>query len=213
MKWLFMSAILVSGMAFGSESPKHMVSFTNEGFGFTSSVERMETKDKSAFDSLTDLKNNFAFNYAYRITNQFQLGFHFLTSNSDTKYKTRTGKESPSEREVTSYGIFGIYNFKEDFSQAFYLGLGVGQTLIEEEISHDFLDAEGKTPMEIDDAILSYDLIFGKRFSLDDFGIKNLVYSPQLNLFYHSHGKDFDDQGIKYGYGFQVQPIKFDFLF
>lgn len=204
---------VLSSNVFASEQPKHLISFTTGGFGWSGSVERMNTEKKSAFDDLTNITNNVAFNYAYRISKQQHIGFHFQTMHSELKFDKRSGGETRSEKELTSIGIFGLHNFQEEINKSFYVGLGVTYTNAEEEISHDFSDAEGKAPIETDDVIMSYDLIIGKRFTLEAYNIQNLVYSPQVGIFYRSHSKDFDDQGIKNGYGATLLPIKFDLLF
>lgn len=205
--------LLASTIVSAQEMPKHMITFTTGGFGWSGSVERMNTEKKSAFDDLTNLTNNVAMNYAYRITPKQQIGFHFQTMHSELKFDRRSGGQSTSEKELTSFGLFAVHNFKEDLKNSFYLAAGATYTNSEEEISHDFSDSEGKAPMETDDVIMSYDLYLGKRFELDAYDIKNLVYSPQIGFFYHSHSKDFDDQGIKNGYGATILPIKFDLLF
>lgn len=129
------------------------------------------------------------------------------------KFKNRDGSETKSERETDAYGVFAIHNFSEELKNSFYMGIGLSMFNVEEEVSHDFTKAEGKAPIETDDNGLNYELTFGKRFALNALNVQQLAYAPQISAFYRTHGKDYDDQGVKEGVGGVIQPIRFDLLF
>lgn len=114
---------------------------------------------------------------------------------------------------MNTVGIFTLYNFKDELHDAPYIGAGISMFSRVEETSHDFADSEGKAANETDDQGVTYELSFGHRFNLLRWNIENLTYSPQVSIFYSTHGKDFDDQDFKHGYGLGIQPIKFDLLF
>ena len=214
-KTLALSTLLSvsSFSAYAEDDSKHMISVDAQGLGWSGSIERMSTKDGSAFDRIDNIFTNFAFNYAYRITKRQQIGGFVQMQHNEYKFKTRSGHTSKSERDIQAFGIFALHNFSDDLSNAYYVGASLSTYNLVDEVSHDFSDAEGKAPNEIDDNGLNYELSFGKRFSLKPWGIQNITYAPQISVFYRTHGKDFDDQDVKNGMGTTIQPIKFDVLF
>lgn len=212
MKWLF-SFLLLAGPVLAEDVPKHMVSISTSGLGWSYALEEMSTKDRSAFSDITDFQNNVSFNYAHRITERQQIGLFGHFGHFEYTFDRKAGSESRSERETSTLGLYVLHNFSELITEAYYAGLSVSYTNMEEEISEDFSDEEGKAPIETDDLFYTTEAVFGKRFPLTRWNIQNLVYSPQLSVFYRTHGKDFRDQGVKDGWGFGVQPVKFDLLF
>lgn len=207
------AALMFQGLNAYADESKHMVTFGANGLAWSGSVEQMSTEKSSGFDSITNIADNLSLNYAYRITKQQQIGFFYQTSNSEMKFKNRDGSETKSEQEMDAYGLFTIHNFSEDLRNAYYLALSFSMFNTEEEVSHDYTKAEGKAPIETDDNGLNYELAFGKRFSLEQFNVQQLAYAPQVSVFYRTHGKDYDDQGVKEGVGSVIQPIRFDLLF
>ena len=210
---LLTTALLLQGLNAYADESKHMVTFGANGMGWSGAFEQMSTEKTSTFDSISNLADNLSLNYAYRITKQQQIGFFYQTSNSEMKFKNRDGSETKSEKEADAYGVFAIHNFSEDLKNSYYVGLSFSMFNSEEEVSHDYTKAEGKAPIETDDNGLNYELTLGKRFSLESFNVKQLAYAPQVSVFYRTHGKDYDDQGVKEGVGGVIQPVRFDLLF
>ena len=190
-----------------------MITFGTHGLGWSGDVERLETKSNSRFERVDDLFLNLGINYAYLINSRIQLGLFFQTSHDQYKFYNRDGTSSKSEIESNTYGVFGLYNFSEELSDAFYTGLGLSKYNYEEENAHDLTDAEGKNPFELDDTGKTYEIVFGKRFNLRRWKIDHLTFSPQISFFHRTHAKDFNDQKIGDGMGLKLHIIKFDFLF
>lgn len=192
---------------------RHMITFGTHGLGWSGDAERLETKSNSSFERVDDLALNLGMNYAYLFSSRIQLGLFFQNSHDEYKFYKRSGGSSTSEIESTNYGMFGLFNFSDELSDAFFIGLGASKFNHEEENAHDFTDAEGKNPFELDDTGETYEIVFGKRFNLKRWKIDHLTFSPQISFYHRTHAKDFNDQNIGDGMGFKLQLIKFDFLF
>jgi hypothetical protein len=190
-----------------------MITFGRHGLGWSGSAERMQTKSPSEFKSVTNIISDLSLNYAYRISRRFQLGAFYEQLSNEYKFKRKGAGTSSQSLETNTLGMFIIYNFHHDLKQAYYLGLSASNSFHEEEVSHDFTDVEGKAPIELDDTNQTYELFFGKRLPISIMGFDNLSFSPQVRLFYQTHGKDFDDQDVDYGLGVSLQPVRFDLLF
>ncbi len=190
---------------------RHMVSFGTGGFGWSGAVEKMETRDDSPFADVEHFITNLSLNYGYRISQRFIVGGYYKTMNSE--YKFNNGSTAKVERESDFLGLYTLYHFSDTISSAWYTGISIAHFSEEQEISHDVALAENKTPFELDDTGLLYEIVMGKRFRLLKWDIDHLTFAPQVGLFYKTHGKDFDDQDVKNGFGVSVQPVRFDFLF
>lgn len=196
-----------------AERPKHMVMITSQGFGYGGAVEKAEIKSSSPFKNVTINRNNFAINYAYRLTDRVQLGAFYKQSHYDGNLTNKSGKEADIDEMSNSFGLFSIYNFSDDLFSSYYVGFLFANINAEREYGHGLTEAEGKAPFELDDAGSLYQIYFGKRFSLKRFGIHNITYSPQIGLYSRTYGKDFSDQGFEKGKGIIVDIIRFDVLF
>jgi hypothetical protein len=205
---LFLFLLPLSSLA---DDYRHIVSFGTGGFGWSGAVERMETEDKSPFSDVELFLSNISLNYGYRISQRFIIGGYYQTMNSE--YKFRHGSTARVEREIDVLGLYTLYHFSDTISSAWYVGLSVARFSEEQEISHDIAVAESKTPFELDDKGMLYEVVLGKRFRLLKWNIDHLTYAPQVGVYFRSHSKDFDDQGVKDGFGVSLQPVKFDFLF
>lgn len=196
-----------------SVDERHMVSFGPSGFGWSGSAEQISTDKGSPFDRVENFLHEISFNYAYRFTDEMQLGGFYQTWHQEYKFYSKNGNSSSSDLETQMYGLFLLYNFSTEINESYFMGMSISFYNYEEENSGDFNNVENKTPFEIDDTGVTYELVWGKRFSLMKWNINHLTYSPQLGIFHRSHGKDFNDQKISEGVGFNIQAIKFDFLF
>lgn len=213
MKKLLVILVLIPMWSMAEEVPKHMVMISTNGLGASVAVERMNTSSGSKFSKVEKIPENLSLNYAYRITKKQQVGMSFQSIHNELKFEKRGGGSTSSKDKITSVGIFGIHNFDERIQGATYIAGLISYTNIEDEVSHDFSDSEGKAPIEHDDTIMSYEISLGKRFSLEDYNLKNLLYSPSVAVFYNVHAKDFDDQKVTEGWGVGVNVLKFDLLF
>lgn len=213
MKMLLLFVVLLLSSTLYARESRHMITFGSQGVGWMGSGERMDTKSSSSFKRVDNLLSNLSLNYAYRLYPRFQIGAFYEGMHSEYKFSRRGGGESFQELEINTFGIFLLYNFSNDIHDAYYIGLSAGNTNREEEISHDFTDAEGKAPIELDDTNQIYEFLFGKRIPIVMMGFENLSFSPQIRLFYKTHGKDFKDQDVKYGLGTTIIPIRFDLMF
>lgn len=208
--FIFLSILPFSSFA---DDSKHMISFGRNGLGWSAGAEEIEGKSSSAFDSIEYFMNNLALNYAYRLGARFQIGGFFQNTKEKYTFERKGGGGSPSEIATMVVGITGIYNFSDDFTQAWYVGANVAHFNYEDEVSHDFANAEGKNPMEQDDTGEIYELFVGKRFSMKKWGINHITYSPNISVYHKKHGKDFKDQRATKGLGTTLQVLKFDVLF
>jgi hypothetical protein len=191
---------------------RHMISFGTQGLGWSGAAEKIHSDSGSDFDGIEYLFHNIGLNYAYRLTSRLQLGGFYQAVHQEYRFKT-ANDVSRSENKSNSIGLFGIYNFSDELTNTFFLGLSIANFRMQEENSHDILVAESKNPFELDDSGVTYELILGKRFTLKKWGIEHLTFSPQGSVYHRTHGKDFSDQRSKEGVGLTLQVIKFDLLF
>lgn len=209
---IFTFTFLVPIPSFGAEY-KHMVSFGSSGLNWSGSAERISTEKNSPFERVDFFFHHVQFNYAYRFTSNMQIGGFYQTWHQEYTFHTKDGKSSSSDLENSLFGLFLLYNFSERIPESYFVGLSSSIFNSEEENSGDLKNVESKDPFEIDDSGFTYEVIFGKRFSLMKWNIDHFTFAPQLSLFHRTHGKDFNDQKIADGVGFIIQAIKFDFLF
>jgi hypothetical protein len=213
MKPLFLLLLVLAPAALRAGEPWHMISFGRRGVGWSATTEDLQTRGSSSFTAVDYFLSDLALNYAYRLSARVQLGAFYEGSHSEYRFGRPGGGRSTIESEVNTAGAFVLYNFGDDLNDAWYTGYSFAITTVEEENSHDFENAEGKAPFELDDLTETHELIVGKRFSLRGFAVANLAFSPQLRLFYRTHGKDFDDRNVGDGTGATISPLRFDLLF
>lgn len=214
MRFIFvLSFFLISFNSFAEEQPWHMISFGRDGFGFSTSHEDIDTKDKSPFKKVILYFSDIGLNYAYRVSSRVQIGANYSNRHREFRFKSNTGKHSSVEIEEQSVGAFAIYNFSEDIRDSWYAGYGYSVIKYNEENSEEFQSAEGKGPFEFDDASSKNEIFIGKRFSLRGFNVPNLTFSPQISFYMQTHAKDFKDNRIGNGTGINIQPIHLDLLF
>lgn len=186
---------------------RHQVSLGSNGLGLSGAYEQMKTNSGSPFSQVDFSLQNISLNYAYRFSTRWQIGGFYQSNHS--RYDFKGDSDSFVSQDLTVYGLFSLYNFKDDLPNSFYLGLGLSTFTLEEEISHGISEAESKAPFELDDTGFTYEILLGKRFKIFD----HFSYAPSLSIFYRSHGRDFNDQDIDDGVGISIQAIKFDLLF
>lgn len=209
----FLLLFVTSFSAFAVDDYKHMVFFGRNGLGWGGAYEEIDTESQSPFDEVKYNLSDIALNYAYRLGSRWQVGAFYQTGHSEYNFEQKDGAKAFAKVDTTLYGAMALYNFNEDFTRSYYLGAVLSYFTLEEENSHNLTAAENKAGFELDDTGITYELVFGKRFSLEKWEIKHLTYSPNISVFIRTHGRDFNDQAIDDGVGVAFQVIKFDFLF
>lgn len=207
---LFLIVLLgLSGAWAQTTIPKHMVIFGHDTrVGFAGSATKFDPAASSAIDAADISQGNLSLNYAYSISQRFQLGF-ILKSNSDTtEIKGKNGITVKTEESDFSFYVTGTYNFNDDFFNSFYLGALAGVGASESEAT---TTGAATTKQEIDATL--FGLYFGKRFTLKSWGIENLVYSPRLQISSVKYGKDYKTMGLEDAMTVDIQLVSFDLLF
>jgi hypothetical protein len=110
-------------------------------------------------DAKNDSRANVSLNYAMGVTSMIQLG---------ARVNYFSGLSGSNDHENFDFSVGGILNTEEDFAQASYLSLYVGAGWAEE-----------FGPNTRDDLRFAT-LAVGKRFKLDQMGIKHVTYSPEI---------------------------------
>lgn len=194
---------------FAAEPPKHMISFGSTGFSGSASYERFSTSNSSFLKDFNILKSNLSLNYAYRLSERWQLGVFLSHSDEVRDFQTTNGKKGKVKSFTWHYGLSGIYNFSSDFFNSYYSALTLSIFNHEEEFTHGspYYSLEDDRQAEI------LELTLGKRFSLKNFNISNISYSPDLTVFVANSHKDFNDDGIDHSTGLIIRLLKFDILF
>lgn len=210
--WIILICLWFTTSLKASEDQKHMITFGRNGLGWSGGYEKLQNRESSLFNGTRYFLNDLALNYAHQFGRRWQFGAYYQSGKSEYILK-REDKKEFVDLALTIYGLFGFYNFSDTFSSAIYIGTSFSYFTLEEENSPGLSTVEGKRPFELDDTGNTAELILGKRFSFDKWGIKNLTYSPNFSIYYKNHGRDFDDQKIGPGVGTTVQPLKFDLLF
>lgn len=210
MKFILLFTLLLSHSALALED-RHMFRFAPESFGVDSSREILRPRSSSSFDSVRFEAHNISLNYHYRLDARWQIGTFFHYEREEFRFEESDGN-SKIESFSGKLGLSLLYNFADEFLDAYFLGGSLAYFNREEEISHGISDAEGKAPFELDDVGYEVTLLFGKRFNLKKWGLLTLAYSPSLALYYRYHGKDFRDQKTREGQGLIFTPLALDFF-
>jgi hypothetical protein len=209
---VLLALFIVYTNCFGAEH-ENMVSFGRSGVGWTVEREDLKTNEGSIFQDVNYFLNDISLSYARRLGSNLQLGVSYKGLKREFVYINSRGEASSNTIHNNEFGAFSIYNFSKKFLNSWFLGIGASVFNQEDEKSSDFADAEGKSPIEVDDTGFKYEVFFGKRFLLKALGFEQLTYSFSAALFYREHGKDFKDQDTIEGVGLALHLIKFDVFF
>lgn len=177
-----------SGLDLAQPGQRHMVEFTPDTLhAAVLSFNRTKNSGTSA-DSDTDI--NFQTNYAYGIHRFLQVGFRFGYA---------SGLSGAANTEELKLQVGGIVNFNQDFTQAAYASVWLGAGFIQ-----DF-----SSPGTRDD--MRYGTIaVGKRFPLTMFGVKHVVYSPEVAL---AMANSTTDEKLDYSQSLQFRALQFSVFF
>lgn len=149
-----------------STGTRHMFEFNADSvLGGLFSLDKSKTPGSSADnDSELDLRLNYA--YQLPMMQRIQVGgrVNYL-------------KDTNSSGDIENWGfqVGGIYNHSNDLRNSLYASLYVGMNWNKEYSS----TARGGN---FDDEVLISTLAFGKRYSMEGWGIKHLTYTPEIAL-------------------------------
>lgn len=195
--------------ALGAIDPKHMIQVTTHGLGIGAGYEKTDPASDSQFEVFNTFKGNIEINYAYTIRPQLQIGGLYSNRSEERNYDTKGNSQGEISINTQIIGAFVQWNFQEELPDTWYTGLMFSNLNHEEESSNKAVFNK----LEDDKSADSWEIYFGKRFSLGHWGITNITYSPSLSLYSQNARKDYADDGLKDAAGINVQAIKFDVLF
>ncbi len=199
---LVLMCTLTIGFAYGQET-KHQISF-----GANQSLELSGSSSKAEFDSSLNVEDyvngsgNFSVNYLYSVSEKIQLGLSLYNKRSHSKIEFDSGSKSESISEDRGTYFLFNYNFNSELSRSWYLGFGFGRETFKEENE----DTTG-TKSDSESSVSASIFYFGKRFSLEFFGIKNLTYAPMISYHFGETSGDLEDDGIE-----EIRILTFDIL-
>ncbi len=157
---------LVSVSAFAQDG-RSMITLSGYESSRSSALDRSldiyHTNGGSSGHSVT---NSIAFNYAYALTDFFQLGATFRTWKHEGTLK--------SEENAVNYGIFGIYNFAGKLSNTNYLALKLTNG------NANVKDNDGVKTTDNKSQVIDFE--FGHRFGIGNLWGMNYNWSPSLEL-------------------------------
>lgn len=210
---VLMFVALMSLNAFAQEGtqPRHLISVGTGGIGWSGIATVFDwDKDKSNIKDQETTNSKMQLNYSYIFASRWMIGA-VLGHNADTSQtKLATGEKVKSETVTSSIEIVGGYNFNEDLFNSWWVQLALGSGFTETEEKD-----PTATPVKTDTkTTVGYvRMAGGKRIALDGLGIKNVTFSPSLELVSSNYGKDADDEGKNSSVSLQINILKFDVLF
>lgn len=154
------------------------------------SFDKSKTPGKSADN---DLQTDLTLNYAYQLTTmpRLQLGgrFNYI-------------RDTASVGDIENWGfqVGGILNSSADLQNSYYASLYLGM-----QWNKDFGTGSGN----IHDEVLVSTLAFGKRFSMENMGIKHLTYTPEIAL----QNRNSTGGNLDYSQSLQFRFLQFSVFF
>jgi hypothetical protein len=171
------------------EGQRHMIEFNAQSI--PSLIYSMEKLKAKGTDSENESGSNLSFNYAYSIHPNVQVGGRFSFFN---------GRSANNDTEELNVQVGGWFNTKAGDIQnspyvSLHLGAGYAQT---------FGSNGGR-----DDLILST-LAVGKRFGMEDWGVKHLTWSPEVALV---NTNSTTNSSFDYRQAFEFRVLQFSVIF
>lgn len=209
-KLIVMLMLLVSFNTYASRS---MISLY--GFNTGDDSDRSFNFEDSHGESSNQKVKKIAFNYAYAITDMFQLGVQYRS-----KEETTGGEIVNFGDKTSSFGVFGILNLANCLTNTPYVYLGY--TLAKAEDSDELYDSDGDGNVDSDFEItlegkiwnvgVGYRLHLGSALGLD------FNFSPSLNVAFIEGDSKVEVSGVtvkdKSSYtSITLNIAKFDVLF
>ena len=210
---LILTAMLLTyaGAARAEEKPRHQISFGNNlGLGWTAAASQSNADKSLGLDDFGVQLNDFGVNYAYRLSDYWQVGGAWAQLSDEQEIAFPDG-EIETEVRQTHVFIFVTYNFHVNLYEAFYLTAFAGRQHFE----HASNDKRASSRREID---VEYDLTtgglaFGKRLSLGSWGASHVSYSPAISVWYGDASGDFGNDGLRELKSLRIDVLRFDVLF
>jgi hypothetical protein len=175
-------------VATAAEGMRHMFEFNLDSVESAAiSFDKIKTKGQDT-DNGTNL--DLSLNYAYGVTSQIQAA---------ARFDYFSGVNTSEDEENFGLAVGAIYNFSEDFLSALYVSayLGVG-------FAQQFGDNASR------DDLRSGTFSFGRRFPLDMFGVKHVVYSPEVSMKFVNSTTD---ESLDYSNSLQFKVLQFSVFF
>lgn len=172
--FIFVCLILIPVSSFAGRS---MISIY--GFDTGDKSDRSINFKDSHGGSANDKERNIAFNYAYAITDFFQLGLQYRSNE-----KTSGGDIVEFGDKSSSAGVYGIFNLANRLNNTPYLY--VGYTISTADDSDQLYDSDGDGTVDSDFKITAegktWDIGVGYRFHIGEVMGLDFNYSPSVNL-------------------------------
>jgi len=169
------------------ESMKQMFEFNVDSVVAAAlSFDKSKVKGEEADN---DSKASISLNYAYGVAPLVQLGARLNYFN---------GIYGSNDLEGMDFSIGGILNNMDDFTQSAYISLYLGAGW-----SQDF-------GSKVRDDLRLSTLAVGKRFTLDQFGLKHVTYSPEVAL---KNISSTTGEGLDYSQSVELRVLQFSVFF
>ena len=176
------------GIPGAAQGMQHMFEFNIDSIEAAAlSFDKIKTQGQDA-DNGSNL--NLSLNYAYGVHTFLQAAVRF---------DYFSGVNGTEDEENMNLAVGGILNFDENFEQALYTSLYVGAGWAQQ-----FGDGASRDDLRF--ATLSV----GKRMPLDAFGIKHVVYSPEVSI---KLVNSTTDQSLDYSQSLQLKFLQFSVFF
>lgn len=170
--------VLVIGLfSFSALAQKHMV--TLSGFDTGDSTDRSVDFQRSHGGSDNDKENNIAFNYAYAVTDMFQIGFQYQSYEA-----TSGGDVVEFGDKYYGAGIFAIANLSNRLTDTPYVRVGYSIGKFQDSDDKLDLDEDGEpdTDYKIEADRGAWNLGVGYRWNIGKIWGMNFTYSPSVDL-------------------------------
>lgn len=194
MKKLAIVLTLISSVAFAQ---KHMVRFDANGNSVNDVQVKFDTNDNGTDDNKS---NEFAFNYAYTVAPQWQVGIRYAMSSTDNAQGTA------NEYSENTIGLSGYWNKEEDLMNTCYFGLHYDMT------SYTVDEGAGNGSNADGDKMNTITLEYGHRFALGKIWGATMTYSPNVTYAMSTTELDAGGDDVKTT-SFGINWLKFDMLF
>lgn len=196
---IFSSAIFSSAALAQQERQVSFGANYNVGWG----GETTSADTSNDIDNYDITETDLNLNYLHTVAPRVQLGASFTYANNSTEIDYDTAGNVESTIQSTSLYAIGVYNFADEFKNAYYAGISVGKDFVNQEVGDEDSD------YDVDGMLV----FAGKRMDLEFLGISNLTYAPSLGLAYKSVNGDLEDAGVDSLMSLRWDLIKLDLLF
>ena len=210
MRFLLLTlCLMLPALAFAEgNQPKHIFTIGTDGFGWSGLATTFDwDKEKSGIEENTYSEGNLKLNYSYVFPNRLMLGAEIMVKSEESESKDTAGDKETSEESTTEFGISLGYNFNEDIYNSWWLKGTLGSG------SYESKEEDSTSTTEVEYGYTAFTLSFGKRISLDSWGLKNFSYNPSIAFTSGTVSGDAEDAGLDKFTHLKLEIIKFDILF